>query len=386
MKNIKTLSEADHDAIFSLSQFAFQYELSEEKLRKKQEEVKRHKIWGWMEEDNLAAKLHLIPLSTYINGKEFKMGGISSVATWPEYRRQGMVKHLLKFALQHMKENGQTLSYLHPFSFGFYRKYGWEYTFSQKEYSIPLERLKRKWDWEGYVRRIQPDIPLLHGLYTEYTKKFNGMLVRDEKWWKQRVLTDKYQIAVAYNAKGQPQGYLIFNVKEKVFNVEEMVFKNLNGRKLLLEFIANHDSMVENVELVVPENDNLSLLLDEPRFEQKQIPYFMARIVDIMAFLKEYPFNNNGRIPITIKDDFLPENNGTYQLSIEDGKNNVTFLQSHGDHNGIQCSVQILTGMLLGFKRPMDYYQLGLLQGKENTVEQLENLIPNQQTYFGDFF
>src|SRR5699024_9273156 len=116
MTEIKQLTEADYKDIFALSQFAFQYELTEAELRAKEAEARRHIIWGIMQEDQLAAKMHVIPLSSYIHGKEFKMGGISSVATWPEYRRQGKVKDLLYHGLQQMKQDGQTISFLHPFS------------------------------------------------------------------------------------------------------------------------------------------------------------------------------------------------------------------------------------------------------------------------------
>ncbi|WP_373894709.1 GNAT family N-acetyltransferase [Virgibacillus natechei] len=377
MNNIKTLTENNYDEIFSLSQFAFQYQLSEEELQKKKEEVKRHTIWGWMEEGQLAAKVHLIPLSCYIHGQSFEMGGISSVATWPEYRRQGMIKHLLYHALKQMKQNGQTLSFLHPFSFAFYRKYGWEHAFSQQHYSIALEKLKKEWGGEGYVRRKQPDIPVLNRIYTEYAKTFNGMLERDEKWWNQRVLRDESQhIAIAYSADGHPEGYLLYRVKEQVLTVKEMVYNNLNGRKLLLQFIGNHDSMAEKANLVVPEDDNMPLLLDEPRFEQKLLPYFMARIVDVQAFLEAYPFEGDSKLTLEVEDEFLPENSGAYQLGRGDGIN----------AEAIQCSIQVLTGMLLGYKRPSDYYQVGLLIGDAQAVEQLEELIPRRQTYLMDFF
>lgn len=381
MKNIKTLTTNDYHEIFSLSQFAFQYKLSEEELQKKKEEVKRHTVWGWMEEDQIAAKVHLIPLSCYIHGKSFEMGGISAVATWPEYRRQGMVKHLLYHALKQMKQDGQTLSFLHPFSFAFYRKYGWEHAFTEQQYSIPLEKLKKKWGGAGYVRRIQPDIPMLNRIYNKYAKTFNGMLERDEKWWKQRVLKDESQhIAIAYSDQGHPEGYLIYRVKEQVLTVKEMVYNSLNARKLLLQFMGNHDSMAEKANLVVPEDDNLPLLLDEPRFEQKLLPYFMARIVDVKAFLEEYPFLGDSKLTLTVEDDFFPENSGSYRLGCGDGIN-VAY-----SDEPIQCSIQVLTGMLLGYKRPSDYYQVGLLKGGEQAIEQLEELIPRKKTYLMDFF
>ncbi|WP_010529085.1 GNAT family N-acetyltransferase [Lentibacillus jeotgali] len=390
MAEIKRLSlAAEADNIFALSQFAFQYDLTENALNKKKEEAQRHIIWGWMENNQLAAKLHLIPLSCYINGETVEMGGISSVATWPEYRRQGAVRGLLHHALHHMRKHGQPLSFLHPFSFAFYRKFGWEHTFSEKTYTIPITVLKRNWKTIGYVSLIENDIAALHTVYTEYAKQFNGTLVRDEKWWKQRVLRGDWHKAVAYDEDGKAEGYILYNVKEGRVTVHELAFATLNAQKLLLQFIANHDSMAETVEMTVPENDDLALLVDEPRFEQRVNPYFMARIVNVLNFLKAYPFKQGPGEPVTlhVNDAFLSENDGVYQLSQTTPGTNVTYIQANIEQGeGIHCSVQQLTSMLMGYRRPAELYAADLIQGKPDQVEHLENIIPNRQTFFPDFY
>ncbi|SET84672.1 Predicted acetyltransferase [Oceanobacillus limi] len=377
--------------IFELSQFAFQYQLTEDELEKKRDEARRHIIWGHMENGQIAAKLHLIPLACTINGKEFKMGGISAVATWPEHRRKGMVKDLISHALSYMKENGQVISYLHPFSVPFYRQYGWELSFNEKTYSIPIEKFNKNWQGKGYVRRISKNYQLLQAIYQDYAYRYSGTLIRDEKWWEQRILNDEStHIAVAYDEHNNPDGYILFEVKEKEFIVIEMVYRSLNGRNLLHQFIANHDSMVKKVEMVVPENDALPLLLEEPDFEQKIEPYFMARIVNVSQFLKQYPFQNttsSNQVTLQVEDDFLPENSGKYYLRQSDLETNVSFLPSGGKPTKkIQCNIQQLTTMLLGYSRPLELFELGLITGDEACVKELENMVPIQQPYFPDYF
>lgn len=392
MTNIQTLDvTTDYEAIFALSEFAFQYKLNPDDLEEKKQEAARHIIWGIMDQDEIAAKLHLIPLSVYLNGKAIDMGGVSGVATWPEYRRSGMVKQLLYHSLKYMKAHGQTISYLHPFSFAFYRKYGWELAFGEKEYSIPMERLSKNIEASGYVRRRKKDIPLLNAIYSAYAKHFSGMLIRDEKWWNERVIQKDMHIAVSYNENDEPNGYILFNVKNNTFHAKDMAYTSMNGRKLLLRFIANHDSMAQKVEIVVPENDRLPCLLNEPRFEQKVKPYFMARIVDIHAFLKQFPFTSNHEsITLHIEDTFFPENTGTYQLRQNGDATNITFINDkptmRAASASIQCSVQKLTSMCLGYSRPMDLSETGLIEGEKSEIEKLERIIPEQQPFFADFF
>lgn len=390
--NIKELDIAtDYKSIFALSEFAFQYKLDPDDLENKKHEAARHVIWGFMDEEQIAAKLHLIPLSVFLNGKELTMGGVSSVATWPEYRRKGLVKQLLKHSLEYMRTHGQTVSYLYPFSFAYYRKYGWELAFNDKEYTIPIERFSKHFETTGYVRRTEPDIPLLNSIYTAYAKTFNGMLARDEKWWEDRILNKDVHTAIAYNEHDEPSGYILFSVKKEVFNVVDIAFTSMKGRKTLLMFIANHDSMVEKVKMTVPENDNLALMLDEPRFEQKENPYFMARIVDVHAFLKQFPFRSgNEQITLHVEDTFFLENTGTYQLKQLGTDTNVTFINekdvAKNNLTGIHCSIQKLTSICLGYVRPAALLEMGLIHGPESEVKKLDRAIPIQQPFFADFF
>ncbi|HLR72197.1 MAG TPA: GNAT family N-acetyltransferase [Pseudogracilibacillus sp.] len=393
MNRIKQLKTSDYDEIFELSQFAFQYKLSKEDMRKKKKEAERHIIWGYMDNEKIAAKLHLIPLTTYINGKEFEMGGISSVATWPEYRRQGMAKQLMYHALKYMKKEGYTITFLHPFSFAFYRQYGFEHTFSLKRYTIPSEKMSGRWQGNGYVRRSGFDIPLLNSIYTDYAKQYTGTINRDEKWWKERSFKQVEQIAVAYNENNKPEGYIHYNVKNNELVVKELAYRTVNGWQLLLEFIANHDSMVETIKMTVPESDHLTEFAHEPDFKQHIEPYFMARVVDVKSFLSDYPFveavTDNESVVLLVDDPFLPENKGMYRLTQRNAKVSVVQEEYKSvSESAIVCTIHQLTMIVLGYKRPLELYHLGLIGGCENEINRFERWIPVQKTYYplSDFF
>ena len=120
------------------------------------------------------------------------MGGIAGVATWPEFRRGGMVAQLLGQALKTMRDRGQTLSFLAPFKFEFYRKYGWETYVDYVRYEIPADKLPKFEAAEGSkVVRADKNGELLNAVYEAYAKQFNGMLERDAHWWNERYLKGK---------------------------------------------------------------------------------------------------------------------------------------------------------------------------------------------------
>lgn len=116
---IRTVTEEHYEDSLDLSSFAFQMSMTNEERATRRSQFHPEEKWGAFEEDKLLAQLTLLPLSVYINGKKFAMGGLAGVSTWPEYRRQGLVSQLLCHSLETMRQAGQTISMLHPFEFSF---------------------------------------------------------------------------------------------------------------------------------------------------------------------------------------------------------------------------------------------------------------------------
>src|SRR5699024_3179466 len=153
MEEITRLHRCDYPEVFALSQFAFQYTLTEDDLLKKAREADRHDIWGYQIDGKIAGKLHILPLEGIFNGQKYAMGGISSVATWPAYRRRESVNKLFHHAFVKMKEEGQVIPYLHPFLASFYRKYGWEFAFNRRQDTIPIAQFNQTSNTKGTIKR-----------------------------------------------------------------------------------------------------------------------------------------------------------------------------------------------------------------------------------------
>src|SRR5699024_9538348 len=387
MEEIIRLHRSDYPDVFALSQFAFQYTLTEDELVKKAREADRHDIWGYQIDGKIAGKLHIIPLEVMINGQKYAMDGIGSVATWPEYRRLGIAKKLLHHALGQNKKLLQVLAYLHSFLASFYRKYGWEFAFSRRQDNIPIAQFNQSWSTKGTIKRGDIDASVLNDIYLEHSKRYNGMLVRDDLWWQQRVLTDKnMQIVYAYNEEEMAEGYMIYRVVDRVLTVKEIAYKNVNALHLLYECIGNHDSMATHVKWTVPMNDLFPFLAKDPTYERHEQQYFMARIVLMKEFLQTYSFAQDGDFAINVEDDFISENNGIYEVEVIKGKANQVKHVNEAKSIMINSSIQYVTAMFLGYKRPSELYEAGLITGDETAINQLEKAIPRKQTYFQDFF
>jgi len=393
MDTIRPLRSEELSEHFALSQFAFQYESTEEQIEQARAQTKPEHILGHFVDDHLAAQITIIPLQTFVQGQPMKMGGIAGVSTWPEYRRKGLVGKLLVHGLRVMKERGQTVSFLAPFSFPFYRKYGWETYVDRKAYTVDTGLLPIFPDTGGHVKR-NDDLQLLNSLYEPYAQAYNGTLKRDADWWTDKVLKQKKgKVVVYFNANDVPRGYMIYQVRNRELNVDELVFLDDDARKGLWRFIYNHDSMIERVKMIAPADDPLPFLLANPRIKQEISPYFMARIVDVASFLQQYPFRSTGQkhaFALDITDSYAPWNSKRFAVHVnEDGRANI---EAHASVAGtedlplLSCDIQTLSTMLFSFQRPSLLRQIGRIQGSESAIMALEQLVLSKQTYLLDFF
>ncbi|MEK5182229.1 GNAT family N-acetyltransferase [Paenibacillus odorifer] len=389
--DIRQLHSEEFNLSMDLSEYAFQYKLPSEKRANAKERFKAERVWGAFEEGTLEAKLTLLPFQVYIQGRLVPMGGLAGVATWPENRRQGHVAKLLAHTLQTMNEAGQTLSFLHPFLIPFYRKFGWEVYCEYKKYSIPVAKFPKKVEVEGKVRRGVKDIVVLDNLYNRFAVRYNGTLKRDLDWWENSVLDDEGQTAVFYSQLGEPEGYVLYKIENRELVIDEFVFLNEQARQGLWTFLANHDSMVTGASLkLVPSDDMLPFLLPDPRIEQENYPYFMARIVNAKVFVESYSFKRHSsqkKQVIYIEDKYAPWNDGLWEWTVsEEGA--AAFLRIEGERDAadLSCDIGTLTILMFGYKSPAELARYGRVTGNPTALEWLEEIIPQAETALFDHF
>ena len=64
------------------------------------------------------------------------MVGIGYVASYPEARGQGGINQIMEKILEDCRYRKVSLSYLAPFSYPFYRRYGYEQSFDKISYQL----------------------------------------------------------------------------------------------------------------------------------------------------------------------------------------------------------------------------------------------------------
>ncbi len=388
-----------------LSMFAFQTSRTEEELALMRSKFEQESITrlGAFVNGELAAQTSVLHVESYINGSSMGMGGIAAVATWPQYRRQGLVGKLLERGLILMKDRGELVSFLSPFSASFYRKFGWEMFAEQRVYTLDRETMPKRVPYSGTMKRSNYQDPVVRQLYAQFAERYTGMMVRTNEWWEDRVNRFKpgqYNVYIDENNK--PAGYLLYEVKNKQLTVHELVYTTEEAYLALLSFMAQHDSMIDKIKLKAPFDDMLPYILHYSYVNIELQPYFMARIVDAVPFVAQFKFKPAHKvegIKLHLADRHAPWNDGTFLLTVDEfgeGKlvplvdEKVDVKQSeisfNSEQNEIFLSIEVLTAIMLGSRNALDLLRFDFLQGDVAAIEQLSQLIPGQQLYLMDMF
>lgn len=129
------------------------FENKREFIKSKQPILELSEVFGWFNEDKLISQIAIYPCEVNIHGTLFQMGGVTGVATYPEYANHGLMQDLIHIALKNMRKNKQWISYLYPYSIPYYRRKGWEIMSDKLSFEIRDSQLPKAVEINGIVER-----------------------------------------------------------------------------------------------------------------------------------------------------------------------------------------------------------------------------------------
>lgn len=358
-------------------------------IRAKFPTMEKADVIGWFDNDTLVSQVAVYPMKVQIFSKQYSMGGLTGVGTYPEYSGLGLMHQLLEQALKNMKNKGQYICYLYPYSIPYYRRKGWEIISDKISYEIKDYQLPKNRQVVGNVQRVKTESEELKKTYDSFASHTHGAIIRDELAWNEYWFWDKDDImaAIYYNENEEADGYIIYWIENEVFYIKDMIFNNEEARTGLWNFVSAHFSMIDRVEGSTYTDEPLAFLLEDASIKEVISPYYMARIVDFAAFIEDYPFKadeTDREWRFTMTDPIMECNRGSFLLKIsKDGKGKVIRLSE-------QCfdeiSIQTMTTMLMGYKRPDYLSKIGRIHADEKIIDMLEDAIEQQTPYVSDYF
>lgn len=342
----------------------------------------------------MKAVMQILPFELWLGGAKVPMGGIGGVACAPESRRRGYVKKLIEHAPRDMRKKGFLLSCLYPFSYEFYRMFGWEHACDQKLYSFDPASLPLSPEPKSEMQPFsEKELPLVSRVYENFARTKSCSLVRDKKHWLQKVLkAGEYQLCsyLWKDSRGKVQGYIVYEIKSgdsgQEMRLRELVALSHEARCAIFRFLKSHDTQTRKVEFSAPADDLSPAYFPNLRVETKLVPDFAARVVDLKDALerKNYPADLKGTALFKITDPAAPWNSGTWSLSVNAGAGQVKKTRKNHD---FACDIQTFTRIYCGYIDLLQAAELGKLE--VTNPRKLPKIIPYfaaPTPYMNDYF
>ncbi len=332
------------------------------------------------EGDKVCSALQLLPYQIHIRGRMQSCAYVAGVSTWPEFRGKGYVRLLLKAAVTHMAEVGIFLSFLLPFQYDFYRKYGWEICYDRVLYHNVMKTPSRDTPKEATYSRITPkDIEILSSCYQSFMTPYNGYVLRTVQDWQMRLLDLALEKGAGYLLKGEAgaSGYIFYTLSDKVLTIKELVYNHPHSRDALLTLAGSHlGGQVDQIRFFAPVDDLWLLKMQDPRGLIQREAYVMGRLNSVHDALSGMPTQVSPRLVLSVEDSSHLANEACYYLDNDSGKLRVTQALASPD---AAISIATLSQLYWGYLSASQAYRQGLIrvESSSNVIETLDTLFPN---------
>ncbi len=387
---IKKMNETAFEDSFALAKYAFRLEGSEQSRKRYKQIMSNSVTYGSFEAGKLASQVMMTPFTVRFFGQQFSMAGIGFVASDPSYRGQGNIDRLMKEMIKDCYDQGMLFSYLAPFSYPFYRRYGYELTFERIKTVVASENWQDSPKVSGYVRRktweeVKAIIP---DLYERVMAHKNGPLIRDSWWYEYKFATkEEVDFAIYYTADGEPTGYLAYTIENGQLICQEWQYLSLEAYQGLNRYLHSHKDSTSAISYEHAFNGTSDLFVPMRPYEEQTIrPEMMVRIIDVKRFLLNYPWQK--AMPdwaLVIKEDaYAPWNEGIFEVRVKQGihveKVATTKLPQ------LMLSIQSLAQLFLGVVSldALDFY--GKLAIDPELKQVIKENLPDQKPILEDYF
>lgn len=389
---IKLISPEDYQQVHRLRDYCFPNKYAGTRREDFHYWVEHSLTLGAYNEEKVVGQLLVLPLNMTVHGVSYEMGGIGFVATYPEHRNQGIMKKLMLQSLKEMRENGQFISVLAPFSVSFYRYFGWELFFEKLHYSIPNEAFPNFGHQVDVVKRMSFEWPEevvfqeIQQFFNEQAIKNNGSMKRDGAWWQRLARREPNSHLAAYYRDHQIAGYVRYEISNLTFLIKDFVAEDSVAEQAIWRFITSHTASVKTIEGVTSNNSHFGFHFEQPQFKQEITKDVMVRIVYVFEFLKRYPWGDIRQpLYVYIKDTFGPWNENLYKINknghVEEMDENLVE-----DKHILALPIHVFSAMMVGYLTVNDTLRYANGGVTKEVIDNWQGTIPSGRPAFYEYF
>jgi predicted acetyltransferase len=344
-------------------------------------------------EGQVAGGLAIYDMGHWFGGRSVRTWGLAAVCVDPVFRAQGVGHALMVECLRECASAGVPISTLFPSTTAFYRTVGYERAGNRIEHVLDVRRIGVR----GRSLDIWPaDRETLREIAGRAGSRGAGVIDRSSPMW-DRLLDPRGSspvYAYACGMDGRAEGTLVYQTSPALANVgqnaafgydvqvREMWGLTPDAIRTWWAYLHDMRTMVRDVRWYGPASDPRTFLLPDQPWSFGRVWQWMLRIVDVRAAISSRGWAADGTLDLDLVDPLLPENNGRWRITVEDGVGVAT----RGGTGAIALDVKALAPLYTGLSSAETLSDLGLLAGGARDLATASSLFAGPEPWFQDMF
>jgi len=300
-----------------------------------------------------------------VPGGSVPTAGVTWIGVVPTHRRRGILTGMMSHIHEMAHQGGEPLAALWAAESLIYPRFG--YGLAAPDQVFEIARDKAAWanpgEPPGAVKLIEAgDAPAAFApVYDRELGRRPGMVPRDERWWKVRLLDTKERRAgasrlfhVVHESPTGIDGYVAYRVKHDystplhggVVKVVELMANSDDAYRALWGYCFNIDLTVRIQARHRPMDDPLAwMLADYRQLEVRPLDALWVRLVDVDAALAARRYSASGAVVFEVIDGQCRWNGRSHRL--EGGPDGASCAPSDADPD-LRLDVRDLAATYLG--------------------------------------
>jgi predicted acetyltransferase len=321
---------------------------------------------GAYDGDRLVGTAGALSLDLTIPGGVVPSAGVTIVGVHPTHRRRGILRRMMRFQLDQVRDRGEATAILWASEGSIYQRFGYGLATTLTRLSIERERsaFRRPHEPAGTIRFVEVDEAkrLFPPVYDAIAPHRPGFFARTPAFWDGEVFHDPEHwrrgagaaFHVVHEVDGEVDGYARYRIREgsegdgprsSVVLTEKMAIGPVADLDLW-RFLLGIDLMSGLEAWNVAPDDPIMLNALEPRrLGIGLADALWLRVVDLPAALAQRRYATTGRLVLDVTDEFCPWNAGRWALSVEGG---MPLVERSADAPDLGCDVTDLAAAYLG--------------------------------------
>nr|WP_300306020.1 GNAT family N-acetyltransferase [uncultured Anaerostipes sp.] len=283
------------------------------------------------EGEEIRGMIHLNPYRVNAGKREWTLHYIVAVAVREQYRRQGIMAHMLKRCLNDMAQAGEPFTYLMPADRAYYEPFGFVFVMDWME-----EQLEgKKTGFRGEISpAVEEEYDRISGFLETFLKKFGVYTVPDQKYLRR---TEK--------ESGSSGGNLMTWKQEG--SLRGVFAEGYEDDSAFLRW-AFSDDPEEMLRQIRNRFQGKKIEITGGNVIQgRPVPKIMARITCLKSWEEILRGRRDFSFRIRIKDPLIPQNNGMFLFDGNSERVNIKKEKEDGDAETIL--MEDLTRVFFGY-------------------------------------